>query len=143
MLIGNLGRDPEVQYIEGNISMVKFPLATTESYKERNGRMSSQTEWHNIILWRGLADLAQKFLHKGSLIYLEGKLHTRSWEDRDGYRKFLTEVMADNFIMLDRRTDHQGANSSVSNIEIQPENEDDGDINVPPPEDTASGQLPF
>ena len=143
MLIGNLGKDPEVQYIEGNISMVKFPLATTESYKERNGRMSSQTEWHNIILWRGLADLAQKFLHKGSLIYLEGKLHTRSWEDRDGHRKFLTEVMADNFIMLDRRTDHQGANSSVSNTEIQLENEDDGDINVPPPEDTASGQLPF
>src|SRR5437763_16058927 len=100
MLIGNLGKDPDVQYLEGNVSMPKYPHATTEMFKERSGKMGTQTEWHNIILWRGFADLAQKFLHKGSLIYLEGRLRTRSWEDREGHKKFVTEIMADNFNML-------------------------------------------
>jgi len=142
MLIGNLGKDPDVQYLEGNVSMAKFPLATTEMFKERSGKMGTQTEWHNIILWRGLADLAQKFLHKGSLIYLEGRLRTRSWEDREGHKKFVTEIMADNFIMLDRRSDSHSNNVSsttaVSHVEETNYTED-----VPPPEDEPSGSLPF
>jgi single-strand DNA-binding protein len=105
MLIGNLGKDPDVQVLEGNIAVAKFPLATTETFKDRSGKLVSQTEWHTVVLWRGLAELAQKYLHKGSLVYIEGRLRTRSWDDKEGHRKFATEVVGDNLIMLDKRTD--------------------------------------
>src|SRR5215210_3028006 len=108
ILIGNLGKDPDVQYLEGNIGVAKFSLATTETYKDKGGRLVSQTEWHTVVLWRGLAELAQKYLHKGSLIYIEGRLRTRSWEDKEGNKKFATEVVGDNLIMLDKRTDNSG-----------------------------------
>jgi single-strand DNA-binding protein len=137
-----------VQYLEGNVSMAKFPLATTEMFKERSGKMGTQTEWHNIILWRGLADLAQKFLHKGSLIYLEGRLRTRSWEDREGHKKFVTEIMADNFIMLDRRSDthsntdtHNNHSSPTTNASQEEETNYTED--APPPHDEPTGGLPF
>src|SRR5881398_3572852 len=112
MLIGNLGKDPDVQFLEGNIGVAKFSLATTETFKDRTGKLISQTEWHTVVLWRGLAELAQKYLHKGSLVYIEGRLRTRSWEDKEGNRKFATEVVGDNLIMLDKRTD--GAHGSGS-----------------------------
>ena len=105
VLIGNLGKDPDILYLEGNIPVSKFPLATTETYKDKNGKLISQTEWHNIVLWRGLAELAQKYLHKSSLVYIEGRLKTRYWEDRDHNKKVLTEIIADNLIMLDKRSD--------------------------------------
>lgn len=105
MLIGNLGKDPEVQLLEGNISVAKFPLATTETFKDRSGKLVSQTEWHTVVLWRGLADLAQKFLHKSSLVYIEGRLRTRSWEDKDGAKKYITEVVGENLIMLDKKAE--------------------------------------
>ncbi len=108
MLIGNLGKDPDVQILEGNITVVRFPLATTETYRDKNGVSTSQTDWHTIVLWRGLAELARKYLHKGSLIFVEGRLRTRSWEDKDNIRRFTTEVIGDNFVMLDRRKDHDG-----------------------------------
>ncbi|MFI5195261.1 MAG: single-stranded DNA-binding protein [Chitinophagales bacterium] len=105
MLIGNLGKDPDVQYLEGNIGVAKFSLATTETFKDRAGKLISQTEWHTVVLWRGLAELANKYLHKGSLVYIEGRLRTRSWEDKEGNKKFATEVVGDNLIMLDKRTE--------------------------------------
>ena len=105
MLIGNLGKDPDIQILEGNIAVAKFPLATTETFKDRAGKLVSQTEWHTVVLWRGLAELAQKYLHKGSLVYIEGRLRTRNWDDKEGHRKFATEVVGDNLIMLDKRTD--------------------------------------
>src|SRR5712675_1820980 len=74
ILIGNLGKDPDVQFLEGNIGVAKFSLATTETFKDRSGKLVSQTEWHTVVLWRGLAELAQKYLHKGSLVYIEGRL---------------------------------------------------------------------
>lgn len=116
-LIGNLGKDPDIQILEGNIPVAKFPLATTEMYKDKSGRLLSQTEWHTIVLWRGLADLAQKYLHKGSLIYVEGRLRTRSWEDKDGIKKFATEIIGDNLIMLDKRLDqHSGGPEGPENL---------------------------
>ena len=108
MLIGNLGKDPDVQVLEGNIAVAKFPLATTETFKDRTGKLVSQTEWHTVVLWRGLAELAQKYLHKGSLVYIEGRLKTRSWEDKEGVKKYATEVVGDNLIMLDKRADSIG-----------------------------------
>lgn len=117
MLIGNLGKEPDVQHLEGNIAVAKFPLATTETYKDRSGKLISQTEWHTVVLWRGLAELAQKYLHKGSLIYVEGRLRTRSWEDKEGNKKFATEVVGDNLIMLDKRGDGSGTHTTGEGIE--------------------------
>jgi single-strand DNA-binding protein len=113
MLIGNLGKDPDIQYIEGNIAVAKFPLATTETHKDKSGKLISQTEWHTVVFWRGLAELSQKYLHKGSLIYVEGRLKTRSWEDKEGNKKFATEIVGDNLIMLDKRADNPGSGNGV------------------------------
>lgn len=106
-LIGNLGNDPEFQKLEGEVGVAKFSLATTESFKDKNGQSHSTTEWHTIVLWRSLAELAHKYLQKGSLIYLEGKLKTRHYEDREGNRRYVTEVIAEQLIMLDKKTDSQ------------------------------------
>ena len=137
MLIGNLGKDPDLQFLEGNIAVAKFSLATTESYKDKNGKLMSQTEWHTVVLWRGLAELAQKYLHKGSLVYIEGRLKTRSWEDKDHNKKFATEIVGDNLIMLDKRSDsmHSGGDESLPGA---------SDIDIPPPQnDEGSEKLPF
>lgn len=141
MLIGNLGRDPDVQYLEGNIAVAKFPLATTETFKDRAGKLISQTEWHTVVLWRGLAELAQKYLHKGSLVYIEGRLRTRSWEDKEGNKKFATEVVGDNLIMLDKRSDGHSTHTTTHN-----ENAEGFNADVPPAlgESGAPSQdLPF
>lgn len=135
MLIGNLGKDPDVQFLEGNIAVAKFPLATTETFKDRTGKLVSQTEWHTVVLWRGLAELAQKYLHKSSLVYIEGRLRTRSWEDKDGHRKFATEVVGDNLIMLDKRMEGSVAPPGESNIENLG--------NPDPPMGDPAGNLPF
>jgi single-strand DNA-binding protein len=134
MLIGNLGKDPDMQFLEGNIGVAKFSLATTETYKDRSGKLISQTEWHTIVLWRGLAELAQKYLHKGSLVYIEGRLKTRSWEDKEGNKKFATEIVGDNLIMLDKRTD--GTTAGTDGMD----NLGSGDI---PPMDEGTERLPF
>ena len=139
MLIGNLGKDPDMQYLEGNIGVAKFPLATTETFKDRSGKLVSQTEWHTVVLWRGLAELAQKYLHKGSLVYIEGRLRTRSWEDKEGARKFATEVVGDNLIMLDKRTDGTAGTSHTttqSDENIQGYSSTDAPIGDP-------GDLPY
>ena len=137
MLIGNLGKDPDVQYLEGNIGVAKFSLATTETFKDRAGKLISQTEWHTVVLWRGLAELAGKYLHKGSLVYIEGRLRTRSWEDKEGNKKFATEVVGDNLIMLDKRTD-------ASHAPLPPQEGLEG-LNGPdgPPLGEPSPDLPF
>jgi single-strand DNA-binding protein len=102
-LIGNLGKDPEIQTLEGNIKVAKFSLATTENYKDSNGQNQSTTDWHNIVLWRGLAELAHSYLHKGSLVYVEGKLKTRSYDDKEGQKKYVTEIVAENILLLDKK----------------------------------------
>ncbi|MEO7768194.1 MAG: single-stranded DNA-binding protein [Ferruginibacter sp.] len=104
ILVGHLGKDPEVRYLEGGVSVASFPLATTETFN-KDGRKIEQTEWHNIVLWRSLADVAAKFLQKGKLVYIEGKLRTRSFEDKEGVKKYTTEIVAENFTMLGRKTD--------------------------------------
>ncbi len=114
VLIGNLGRDPDVQRLEGNIAVAKFPLATTESYKDKEGKTISQTEWHTVVLWRGLAELAERYLHKGSLIYIEGRLRTRNWEDAQNVRRYATEIVADNMVMLDRKKEGENNIESSS-----------------------------
>jgi single-strand DNA-binding protein len=101
-LIGNLGRDPEIQYLEGNIAVAKFNLATSENYKDKNGELKTETEWHNVVLWRSLAELAKKYLHKGSYVFVEGKLKTRNYDDKEGIRRYITEIVAEELIMLEK-----------------------------------------
>ncbi len=103
VLIGNLGKEPEIQYLDGNIPVAKFPLATTETFKDRKGSLVSQTEWHTVVLWRGLAELAAKFLHKGSLVFIEGRLHSRTWEDKDQTKRTAIEIIGTNLVMLDKK----------------------------------------
>ncbi|MFT3979678.1 MAG: single-stranded DNA-binding protein [Ferruginibacter sp.] len=140
MLIGNLGKDPDIQFLEGNIGVAKFSLATTETYKDRSGKLISQTEWHTVVLWRGLAELAQKYLHRGSLVYIEGRLKTRSWEDKDGNKKFATEVVGDNLIMLDKR--NEGGHSIPGYDNLEGPTPGDGDI-PPAPDENGPERLPF
>src|ERR1700754_3320972 len=106
ILVGHLGKDPEVRILEGGVSVTSFPLATSESFN-KEGRKVEQTEWHNIVMWLSLADVAAKFLQKGKLVYIEGKLRTRSFEDKEGVKKYTTEVVAENFTLLGRKTDFE------------------------------------
>ena len=101
ILIGNLGKDPEVRHLESGVAVCNFSIATGETYKDKNsGEKVTHTEWHNIVLWRGLAEVAEKYLKKGAKIYIEGKLRTRSWQDQEGNTKYTTEILGDNMTML-------------------------------------------
>jgi len=112
ILVGRLGKDPEVRNLENGAAVANFTIATSESYKDKTtGEKKEVTEWHNIVLWRGLAEIAQKYLHKGDLVYIEGKLRTRSWE-KEGVTRYTTEVVGDNMTMLG--TKGGGSSSSSS-----------------------------
>jgi single-strand DNA-binding protein len=111
ILVGHLGKDPELRYLEGNVSVASFPLATSETYN-KDGRKLEQTEWHNIVMWRGLADVAAKYLNKGRLVYIEGKLRTRSYEDKEGIRRYTTEIVAESFNILGRKSDFENPNAN-------------------------------
>ena len=123
ILVGNLGKDPEVRHLENGATVANFSLATTETYKDRNtGERRDQTEWHNVVLWRGLAEIAEKYLRKGSPVYIEGKIRTRSWEDQNGNTRYTTEIVGDQMQMLGRASDNQQSNSpgqQASNIPTQ------------------------
>lgn len=105
ILLGNLGKDPDIQFLEKNVAVARLSLATTENYKDKNGKLISQTEWHTVILWRALAELAQKYLRKGSLIYVEGKLKSRSWDDKEHIRRTTTEIIGDQMVLLDKQAE--------------------------------------
>ena len=116
MLIGNVGKDPEVRYLDGNnnpnsgsTKVATFTLATTERYRDRNGELRENTEWHNIVAWRNSADVAEKYIRKGTQLYIEGKLRTRSWTDQTGNKRYTTEITVDNLQLLGRKSDNPGA----------------------------------
>ena len=130
ILVGNLGKDPDVRYLDSGVAVANFSLATTENYKNKQGEKVSQTEWHNIVLWRGLAEVAEKWLKKGSSVYIEGKIRTKKWEDKEGNTRYNTEILADNMTMLGNRI-----NSEVSDIhesksasEIKSSNDENDDL---------------
>ena len=114
ILVGHLGKDPEVRHLDGNVSVASFPLATSETFN-KDGKKIEQTEWHNIVMWRGLADVAAKYLQKGKLVYIEGKLRTRSYEDREGVKRYTTEIVAENFTMLGRKSDFEPSATNGDN----------------------------
>ncbi|MCD7710961.1 MAG: single-stranded DNA-binding protein [Porphyromonadaceae bacterium] len=110
ILVGNVGKDPEVRYFDNNVARATFPLATTERGFTRQGgtQVPDHTEWHNIVLWRGLAEVAEKYVRKGSQLYIEGRIRTRSYEV-EGATRYITEIYADNMQMLGRRSDQPGS----------------------------------
>ena len=121
ILVGNLGKDPEVRYLDNGVAVANFSLATTENYKNKEGERVSHTEWHNIVLWRGLAEVAEKYLKKGASIYVEGKIKTRKWEDKEGVTRYTTEILGDNMTMLG------GKPSSQNTVKIDSQLEDPKD----------------
>ncbi len=100
MLIGNMGKDPDVRTIPSGVKVASFSIATSENYTNRDGQKVDKTEWHNIVLWRGLAEIAEKYLRKGSQVYIEGRLQTRSWDDQNGNKRYTTEIIGDSMVML-------------------------------------------
>jgi single-strand DNA-binding protein len=120
ILLGNLGKDPEVRSFENGTTKASFTLATTDSYKDKNGEMVNQTEWHNVVAWRGLSEIAAKYLHKGDKVYVEGKLKNRSWTDQEGVTKYITEIEADNIIMMSRSDNSSTPTESNTNYNTSP-----------------------
>jgi len=132
ILVGNVGKDPEVRHLDSGVAVTTFPLATSETYRNKEGQKVTNTEWHNIVLWRGLAEIAEKYVKKGNPLYIEGKIRTRSWDDKEGNKRYTTEIIADNMQML-------GSKQSEDNAASAPENNSSVDIENIPEED----DLPF
>tara|TARA_B100001287_G_scaffold170931_1_gene143828 strand:- start:1395 stop:1820 length:426 start_codon:yes stop_codon:yes gene_type:complete len=119
ILVGNLGKDPEIRHLDSGVAVANFSLATTESYTNKQGERVNQTEWHNVVLWRGLADIAEKYLKKGNSVYIEGKIVTRKWEDKDSNMRYSTDIVADKMTMLGSK---QESTSTALNKGIEPTN---------------------
>ena len=116
ILIGNLGKDPEVRYLDNGVAVANISLATTENYKNKEGEKVSQTEWHDIVLWRGLAEVAEKYLKKGASVYIEGKIRTSKWVDKDENNRYKTEIMADKMNMLSKSSNETALNINEDDL---------------------------
>ncbi len=114
ILVGNLGKDPEVRHLDNGRAVANFSIATSESYKNKAGERVTNTEWHNVVLWTPLAEIAERFLKKGNQVYIEGKLTTRSWDDQDGNKRYTTEVVGREMTLLGSRGDNEGGQPSAA-----------------------------
>ncbi len=140
ILVGNVGKDPEVRHLDSGVAVTKFPFATSETYTAKNGERVSNTEWHNIVLWRGLAEVAEKYVKKGSKLFLEGKITSRQYE-KDGQTKYFTEIVVNNMVMLDSKNTAP-PEESKDNLSQAPT--PDTTVNKPETEDTGGDEdLPF
>ena len=138
ILIGNVGGDPTINYLDGGIAVARFSLATTETYNNKNGERVKQTEWHNIVLWRNLAQIAEKYVKKGMTLYIEGRLRTRAWDDQNGNKRYTTEIYGDSMQMLSRKQD---AYEKVSEIPATPISQTSTSVDFTDGDD--SNDLPF
>lgn len=125
ILVGNVGKDPEIRHLDSGVAVANFPLATSETYTAKNGERVTTTEWHNIVLWRGLAEVAEKYVTKGRQLYIEGRIRTRSYDDKDGNKRYITEIYGDSMQMLgpkgeDKASPNQ-ANQSSGNTASTPQ----------------------
>jgi single-strand DNA-binding protein len=134
ILIGNLGKDPEIQKFDNGVKKASFSLATSEVFKNKDGQKTTHTEWHNIVLWRGLAEVAENYLKKGNTIFLEGKIHRRDWEDKEGQKRYTYEIVGDEMTMLGGPKRENGSGEGPAEAV-----KDDNGVEHPLPED----DLPF
>ena len=142
ILVGNLGKDPEVRAVGTDRKVASFSLATTESYKNKSGERVDQTEWHNVVFWGPIADVIERYLRKGSQIYVEGKIRTRSYDDKDGVKKYITEIIGDTMTMLGTKgsSDASGSSNSSSSSSASPALESAGSFE---PQTSGADDLPF
>ena len=145
ILIGNVGNDPEVRYLENNVCVANFTLATTErGYTTQNGiQIPDKTEWHNIVAWRGLAEVAEKYVRKGTQLYIEGKIRTRSWEDQNKIRRYTTEIYVDNMELLGRRDGQSAVSPSPTAPQAQNNPGPSNTVYTAPVENSSDDDLPF
>jgi single-strand DNA-binding protein len=144
ILLGNLGKDPEIRTLENGVKVCTFSLATSESYKDRNsGETITRTEWHNIVMWRGLADVAERFLKKGSQIYVEGKIQTRNYQDKEGNQRYMTEVVANEMTMLGGRPGGQNEGGGSQNRPEPAASGNNRNDSAPSGGDDEEDDLPF
>ena len=136
ILIGHVGADPEVRYIESNTPVCNIRIATSEVYKNKSGEKVTTTEWHTVVLWRGLAEVAEKYVKKGTQLYIEGKIRSRSWDDKDGNKRYTTEIVADVLQLLGKRED--SANASAPTATQRPP-----ETAMPPETGPEADDLPF
>jgi len=139
ILVGNVGNDPEVRYLEGGTAVAKFSLATSEVYRNRAGEKVTNTEWHNIVAWRQLAELAEKYITKGRQLYVEGRITTRNWDDKDGNKRYTTEIVALSIQLLGRKGEEAEGNTSTASTTETPKKEEP-DFSAEP---AADDDLPF
>lgn len=140
MVIGRLGADPDVRYTQSNTAVATMSVATTERYKDRNGELQENTEWHRIVAWGRLAEICQQYLKKGSLVYFEGPIQTREWEDKEGQKRYTTEIKALNMQMLDSRGDSGGSSAQSSGSSNKPSKET---VEIDDSFDDMDDDLPF
>jgi single-strand DNA-binding protein len=145
ILVGNVGKDPEVRHLDSGVAVANFPLATSETYTAKNGDRVTTTEWHNIVLWRGLADVAEKYVKKGRQLYIEGRIRSRSYDDKDGIKRYITEIYGDVMQMLGAKSENGGSAEEKSAYEKnQNQTEDISATSEPDVEDSSEeDDLPF
>ena len=140
ILVGNVGRDPEIRHLDSGVAVATFTLATSETYTAKNGVRVTTTEWHNIVLWRGLAEVAEKYVKKGKQLYIEGRIRTRSYEDKEGQKKYVTEIFGDVMKLLGSRDNQGGApGETPAKTEFKPPVAEDPDF----PTEGGDDDLPF
>lgn len=140
ILVGHLGKDPEVRYLDNNVSVCSFPFATSETYT-KDGVRVKHTEWHNIVMWRNLAEMAVKYLQKGKLAYIEGRLRTRNYEDKEGTRRYVTEIVGESFKLLGRPSDF-GQTGRMTAPDEEKNDEKEEEVDFTENNDDTDG-LPF
>lgn len=124
MLIGNVGKDPEVNFTPSGVKVAQFRLATSESWKDKEGAIQEHTDWHTVIAWRGLADVVEKLVRRGSRVYVEGKIQSRSFDDKEGHKRYVTEIVADNILLLDVKKAEHGVANGEPEHHSDPNSED-------------------
>jgi single-strand DNA-binding protein len=139
ILVGNVGKDPVIRYFDKGVAKVTFPLATSESYTNQQGETITTTEWHNIVLWRAMAEVAEKTVKKGSQLYIVGKIKTRSYVDKDGNNKYITEILADTFLVLEKK---QGAGSYAPPADLNKNTSPEKESPVPEINEPLAGYQP-
>jgi single-strand DNA-binding protein len=143
ILVGNVGKDPEVKHLESNVSVANFPLATSETYTNKNGEKVTTTEWHNIVCWRNQATLAENYIRKGSQIYIDGKIRTRSYDAQDGTKRYITEIYAESIQLLGKKGDGSPGDTNRTSEQTHVNEPSNGPSSYQNSGDKESDDLPF